>query len=110
MRPVDVLCHLPHPHPFLQVEVHAASVGDQPDGRVDAYRPHPLLHACGLEVEDASDLQDLQLAHHQPVHRLLQVEQACGGALQEAQLKEIPELVPTFQDPRGGEDQHLREV
>lgn len=110
MRPANVFGHLPHPHPFLQVEVHAASLGDQPDGRVDAYRPHPLLHVGGLEVEDASHLQDLQLAHHQPVYRLLQVEQACGGALQEAQLKEIPELVPTFQDSRGGEDQHLRKV
>ena len=65
MRPVDVLCHLPHPDPFLQVEVHATSVGDQPDGRIDAYRPHPLLHAGGLEVEDASHLQDLQLIINQ---------------------------------------------
>ena len=71
MRPSDVLSHFPHPNPIIQIEIHAKGISNKPHGRTHVDRPHPLLHARRLEIENESNIQDIQLPNYQSMHRLL---------------------------------------
>ena len=56
MLDADVQRDVPSENKVVQGEVHAASLGDKPNGGTDADRANTLLHAGGLALEDESDL------------------------------------------------------
>lgn len=100
MRTSYVLSHFPHQNQIIQVKIHASGWSNQPHGRTHVDWSDPLLHACGLEIENEGYLYALQLAHHQPVYHLLPIKQKSWGSLEKTQWKEVPELMSSLQYAR----------